>query len=399
MKKIIISSIVAFLAAAAAALAIQTSLIEIKTLLFVCVFLLVWMVSYSAQLGALGPLTVRNNLAKANLQNSTGNPPYLLWVENCADIRNGMILHFWGAGIPLSVWEDKRAALESALNIFVLKIRHGKDRRHVDVYAVAATHDLPDMIPWNDAYLINDDFTLMLGESLTGAMTVQLAVVPHMLIGGSTGSGKTVLIKLLARQCIKKGASVYIIDPKKVDFSSFANMENCHLLNSGDLGEVEKLLLELLNECKSRQDECARHHGITDIQMYNAYVRDTYRRIIIVIDELAEILDKKRFPKAQHTRIDNIIGYLSTIACTGRAFGVHLILGTQRPDATVVPGQIKDNISFKCCGRAENILSQIILDDARASELIPADAQGLFVCNDPDKTVFRAYYWDNRHQR
>ena len=64
--------------------------------------------------------------------------------------------------------------------------------------------------------------------------------------------------------------------------------------------------------------------------MYNTYVHDTYRRIIIVIDELAEILDKKRFPKAQHARIDNIIGYLLIIACTGRAFGVHLILGTQR---------------------------------------------------------------------
>ena len=69
------------------------------------------------------------------------------------------------------------------------------------------------------------------------------------------------------------------------------------------------------------------------ISMYNTYVHDTYRRIIIVIDELAEILDKKRFPKAQHARIDNIIGYLSIIACTGRAFGVHLILGTQRRSA------------------------------------------------------------------
>ena len=255
------------------------------------------------------------------------------------------------------------------------------------------------MISWDDKYLVDDDFTLVLGESLIGVMTVQLAVVPHMLIGGSTGSGKTVLIKLLAKQCIEKGASVYIIDPKKVDFSSFGNMENCRLLNSGDLAEVEKLLLELLNECKARQAEFARQHGITDIQMYNTYVRNIYRRIIIVIDELAEILDKKRFPKSQHARIDNMIGYLSTIACMGRAFGIHLILGTQRPDATVVPGQIKDNISFKCCGRAENILSQIILDDARASELIPADAQGLFVCNDPDKTVFRAYYLDNKHQR
>ena len=110
-------------------------------------------------------------------------------------------------------------------------------------------------------------------------------------------------------------------------------MGNCHLLNSGDLAEVEKLLLELLNECKARQTECARLPGITDISMYNTYVHDTYRRIIIVIDELAEILDKKRFPKAQNARIDNIIGYLSIIACTGRAFGVHLILGTQRRSA------------------------------------------------------------------
>ena len=81
----------------------------------------------------------------------------------------------------------------------------------------------------------------------------------------------------------------------------------------------------------------------------------------------------------------------STIARQGRAFGIHLILATQRPDATIIPGQIRNNMDFRVCGRADSVLSQIILDNTSA-EQIPKDARGRFITG--DGTVFQGYLFD-----
>ena len=78
----------------------------------------------------------------------------------------------------------------------------------------------------------------------------------------------------------------------------------------------------------------------------------------------------------------------------GRAFGIHLILATQRPDATIIPGQIKNNLDFRVCGRAENTLSLIILDNGSAAEQIPKDARGRFITG--DGTVFQGFLFDDR---
>ena len=76
----------------------------------------------------------------------------------------------------------------------------------------------------------------------------------------------------------------------------------------------------------------------------------------------------------------------------GRAFGIYLILATQRPDAAILPGQIKNNLDFLVCGGADNVLSQILLDNASAAEQIPKDARGRFITG--DGTVFQGYLFD-----
>ena len=75
-----------------------------------------------------------------------------------------------------------------------------------------------------------------------------------------------------------------------------------------------------------------------------------------------------------------------------RAFGIHLILAMQRPDATIIPGQIRNNMDFRVCGRADSVLSQIILDNTSAAEQIPKDARGRFITG--DGTVFQGYLFD-----
>ncbi|MBP3673758.1 MAG: hypothetical protein J6J18_08015, partial [Oscillospiraceae bacterium] len=84
---------------------------------------------------------------------------------------------------------------------------------------------------------------------------------------------------------------------------------------------------------------------------------------------------------------------LSVIARLGRAFGIHLILATQRPDSNILHGQIKNNINYRICGRADNVLSQIILDNTNAADQIPEDAQGRFILH--DGTMFQAYWFED----
>lgn len=119
-------------------------------------------------------------------------------------------------------------------------------------------------------------------------------------------------------------------------------------------------------------------------------MRHVYKRIIFGCDEIAELLDKTGRNKTEKEQIDVIIGYLSTLARQGRAMGIHLILATQRPDAAILPGQVKNNLDCRICGRSDLVLSQIILDNGSALE-IPKDILGRFVCNLGGDTEFQGY--------
>ena len=117
------------------------------------------------------------------------------------------------------------------------------------------------------------------------------------------------------------------------------------------------------------------------------------QRIVFACDEVAELLDKTGADKARKELLAQIEARLALIARQGRAFGIHLILATQRPDANILPGQIKNNMNIRICGRADTTLSTIIIGDGRAAEQIPHDAQGRFIME--DGTVFQAYYFND----
>lgn len=103
-------------------------------------------------------------------------------------------------------------------------------------------------------------------------------------------------------------------------------------------------------------------------------------------------MDKTGMDKAGKERIAAYENRLATIARQGRAFGIHLMLATQRPDAAILAGQIRNNMNFRVCGRADKVLSQIILDSTAASEQIPKDAQGRFITG--DGMVFQGFLFD-----
>lgn len=300
------------------------------------------------------------------------------------------ILEFSTKGIPLITWEDKQAEIEAALNITITKMTYNEGKRSVLLYTVPAKSDLPDIAPWDNRYLSDKSFVLTLGEGYTGTICVDLTRTPHILLGGSTGSGKSVLLKLLLMQAIKKGAIVCISDFKGgVDFPP-AWHAKCRMCFEEQ--ETLDLLSELVEELHRRKNLLAAS-GYPNIDAYHQATGNHLPRYIFGCDEVAEILDKTGLTKEQKEIIGKLESKLSVIARLGRAFGIHLILATQRPDANILSGQIKNNIGYRICGRADNVLSQIILDSTDAAEQIPEDAQGRFLLY--DGTVFQAYWYDD----
>ena len=214
--------------------------------------------------------------------------------------------------------------------------------------------------------------------------------MPHILIGGSTGSGKSVLLKLLLMQSVCKGAKVYIADFKGgVDFPSVWHKKCEIITEQNDLINIlEKLVSEIQNrKLLLRENSCA------NIDEYNQKCEQSLERIIIGCDEIAEVLDKTGLDKSKKELVSKIEYAMSVIARQGRAFGVHLIIATQRPDANILNGQIRNNIDIRICGRADDVLSQIILDNTDASDKIPKNSQGRFLTN--SGILFQSYYFND----
>ena len=329
---------------------------------------------------------IRDNLFRIGLCNHAGEPPLLLAKYKDRKNLRVTVLEFEANGIPKTEWENRRAGIEAALNLYVVKVTEGASKRKILLYTVSALSALPKKLYWKDGYLSKKNFILVLGESLTGRETVNLVQIPHILLGGSTGSGKSVLLKLLVMQCVKKGATVYIADFKGgVDFPTVWH-EKCRIIT--DEKELLDTLTRIADELERRKHvfrsaECA------NIDTYNRRTGKGLPRLIFACDEVAEVLDKTGLTKESKEFVSKIEGKLSIIARQGRAFGIHLILATQRPDATILSGQIRNNLDCRICGRADNVLSQIILDNTNAADQIPKDAQGRFLMY--DGTVFQGY--------
>ncbi len=337
-----------------------------------------------------GGRAAREGLQKAGLTNHAGEAPVLISKRQDGEHSRLTVWEFDPCGIPLGEWEDKRAKVETALNITIAKMTWGEGRKIIRVYAVPAESDFPALVHWKNEYLSPHSFVLVLGESLTGPVAVNLAHIPHILLGGSTGSGKSVLLKLLLMQSFRKGAEVYIADFKGgVDFPKVWHTK-CHMCFTED--DLLYTLNQLVTVLEYRKKQLA-ETGCPNLDAYNEATREGLPRLIFACDEVAEVLDRTGRSKEDRERLGQIENKLSTIARLGRAFGLHLILSTQRPDAAVIPGQIKNNLDFRVCGRADNVLSQIILDNTSAAEQIPKDARGRFITG--DGTLFQGYWFED----
>lgn len=327
---------------------------------------------------------IERSLLNIKFDDHIGNVPELLSVTKEEEI---VTFEFFSSTIPKSKYLDYQDELETALNLQILAIEQGKDKRHVIIKCILAKCHLPDIAEWDDSYLSQEEFELLIGISQFGKESIDINTTPHALIGGGSGSGKSKLLKLLLMQCIKKNAVVKLCDFKGgVDYPDIWH-EKCSIITTPE--SMNEQLSDILMVLEERR-QLLRESMHPNIYEYNKVSDKKINRIIVACDEVAEVLDKTGLDKEQKALISQIESKIAKIARLGRAFGIHLMFATQRPDKEILKGQIKDNIGYRICGRADKILSQIILDNSDGADMIPQDAQGIFLTN--TKVLFKAFY-------
>lgn len=298
---------------------------------------------------------------------------------------------YYANGVPLDVWKEKRADIETATNRVIVDIKEVDGTKNkICVSSISPKYKVPKVIEWKDNFLSPKNSVLVLGENILEKVTVDLNKTPHILLGGTTGSGKTILLENLIYQYYKKNAIIYLADLKKVDFMQWENVNNVNVIT--DIQTLRNKLYEVIDILINRQIKLQRLK-VRNIDEYNQkYTNECNRplqRIVVACDELTEIFNE------DNKTTKEIEKYLSQIARLGRAFGITLIISTQRPDCKVLDGQIKSNIDVRICGKADKILSEVILGKGNtdADALISKDAQGLFLTN--NNKVFRGYFFPN----
>lgn len=334
-----------------------------------------------------GAIRASKALARAGIVNSAGESPMLLSVQRDKKNWRRYRYEFDANSLSLTFWQDHQIDIEAALNVNIAQITTSRGKHRIWIFCVPATDALPDLVTPKLSDFPKSASQLALGQGLVGPVVADLQKIPHILIGGSTGSGKTLLLKLILAQLIRNGAVVHIADFKGgVDYPT-QWAESCDIIT--DESTLIHTLDAIVDELNSRK-ELLRFCGQPNIAVYNRSAATPIPRIVFACDEVAELLDKTGAGKERKEQIGQIESYLSTIARQGRAFGIHLILATQRPDANILPGQIKNNMDYRICGRADQVLSQIILDSTIAADEIPKDVQGRFIDN--EGRLFQAYY-------
>ena len=282
--------------------------------------------------------------------------------------------------IHAKVWEKKIPDLEMFFLSKIHKIKTlADDIRIIDLYIVKK--NLPEFIPWDDSLMVPGR-RFAVGEGYEGQVLWDTTAMPHGLVAGATGSGKTALVRCILHQAVQKGFRLAVLDFKGGwDFAGFGGT----VISRPE--EARDMLAMLLSEIRSRLAEFKKL-GVSNLDEYNALGLDHYFPFLLAIDEAAEVFDVKPRDKADKELYTDIDQILRTLARMSRAAGVHILVGIIRPDHNVLDGQIKNNLLFRACGYfSDPAASRIVLDSDKATEL-PPDVKGRFVIGEEEVQAY-----------
>lgn len=236
-----------------------------------------------------------------------------------------------------------------------------------------------------------------LGKDVAGKPWIaDLARMPHLLVAGATGSGKSVCLNVLLMSLLYANGpddlKLVLVDPKRVELPVYNGVPHLVVPVVTEVEKTVNVLKWALREMDRRFDILAKF-GVRDLASYNQRAEEKMPTLVIVVDELADLM---------MTAMADVEGAIVRLAQMSRAVGIHLVLATQRPSVDVITGLIKANIPARIAFSVASATdSRTILDQMGAEKLLgrgdmlfttaemssPKRVQGAFVSDDEIKRV------------
>lgn len=284
--------------------------------------------------------------------------------------------------------DDMAMALESHGNIRMEIPIKGRNTFGVEVpnkkIEMVALRDIIDSEPFK---AIKSPLAFALGKDITGeAQVTRIDKLRHVMIAGSTGSGKSVCMNSLLLSLLYKASPedvrLIIIDPKQVEFTPYNGIP--HLLIPNVICDVSKAVMALnwaINEMERRYNLFSKEF-VRDLGEYNqtegvrSGVNPKLPYILIIVDELADLMlqNKKEIEES-----------LNRLLAKSRAAGIHLILATQRPSVDVITGTLKNNLPAKIAFKVSSMPDSKTIIGTGGAEKLLGKGDMLFVPEDnPD---------------
>ncbi|MGF0096186.1 DNA translocase FtsK 4TM domain-containing protein [Peptoniphilus sp. SGI.035] len=261
---------------------------------------------------------------------------------------------------------------------------------------------LKELIDSNEFKTINSDIPLTLGKDVEGNILISgMEDMPHLLIAGATGSGKSVCINSIITSVIYKSSprdvKLMLIDPKVVELSVYNGIPHLLIDVVTNPKKAAFALNWAVDEMEKRYISFAEKH-VRDLKGYNKKMVEEGRekeklpKILIIVDELADLM---------MVASKEIEEYIARLAQKARAAGMHLILATQRPSVDVITGTIKANIPSRIAfAVASSIDSRTILDMSGAEKLLGKGDMLFYPSKYPKpKRIQGAFISDNEVER
>ena len=268
-------------------------------------------------------------IVRAGLKTAMGEIPKIKAIVPIGEHRLKVIVDTVGVGI--NKFRTQQDSLTAGFRTKVEDIAYGKDMGKVEL--ILCTRDLPSMVSFHELYpRIKEPCSFIVGQSIKGTVVQQIQSLPHLLISGATGGGKSVFFRATMLSLLKSSPHIqlYLLDMKRgVEVKEFADLPNVKTAKNEI--EAKNTLEALVNEMNRRYETLERNgHKSIDPK------RDKLDMIVVGIDEAAVL-----FNKGGNASAGECMGKLARLA---RASCIHLVVATQKPVKEAISQEFKDGV-------------------------------------------------------
>ena len=306
----------------------------------------------------------QKGIDRLSLKSGLNEKPRVLKVEHLSENRSRLLVKSEGLGQER--YQSKLDDLRASVGQMVESIKYLEhDNTCVEIFL--ASRPLEHLVKYEDAIAkLRSSYSFVVGKSLGGIITQSIVDLPHLMIGGTSGGGKSnalnnVLVNLLESS---NNLQMYLIDLKGgLEIKAYESLKNVSLVR--DIPESVMTLKFLVDEMERRY-KFLESIGKKKIDPK----RDSLNRIVIAIDECTDLLGKVPRTHSDYQHINQAIEHCDKLARKARACGIHIVLATQKIDQSSIPTRIQENMNGRIAVKTntpEN--SMRLLGNNKASKL------------------------------